>query len=99
MPKLPSISPEELAKALEKDGFVLKRVKGSHHTYYHPRKDRVTVIPFHSKDVPKKAPMHDTQGSGYKQGGATETVMKIEAVNKILALISSNAISDRRLRN
>jgi len=54
MPKLSSVSPEELAKALEKCGFVLKRVKGSHHTYYHPLKDRVTVVPFHSKDVPKK---------------------------------------------
>lgn len=53
MPKLPTISPEELARALEKDGFVLKRVKGSHHTYYHPLKDRITVVPFHSKDLPK----------------------------------------------
>jgi predicted RNA binding protein YcfA (HicA-like mRNA interferase family) len=51
MPKLPSVSPQQLAKVLEKDGFVLKRVKGGHHTYYHPQKDRITVIPFHSKDL------------------------------------------------
>jgi predicted RNA binding protein YcfA (HicA-like mRNA interferase family) len=53
MPKLPSVSPQELAKALERDGFVLKRVNGSHHSYYHPQKDCTTVVPFHSKDVPK----------------------------------------------
>jgi predicted RNA binding protein YcfA (HicA-like mRNA interferase family) len=53
MPKLPAVSPQKLAKALEKDGFILKRVRGSHHTYYHPEKDCVVVVPFHSKDVPK----------------------------------------------
>jgi predicted RNA binding protein YcfA (HicA-like mRNA interferase family) len=41
MPEQPTITPEELAKALEKDGFVLKRVKGSHHTYYHHLKDSI----------------------------------------------------------
>ena len=30
MPKLPSISPQKLAKALEKAGFVLDRTTGSH---------------------------------------------------------------------
>jgi predicted RNA binding protein YcfA (HicA-like mRNA interferase family) len=54
MPKLPSISPQELAKALEKDGFTLIRIRGSHHTYYNNEKDLVTVVPFHSYDVPKK---------------------------------------------
>ncbi len=53
MPKLPNLSPQELAKVLEKNGFILKRTKGGHHTYYHPEKGLVTVIPFHSKDVPK----------------------------------------------
>ena len=53
MPKLPAVSPQKLAKAFERDGFILKRVRGSHHTYYHPKKDCVVVVPFHRKDVPK----------------------------------------------
>jgi predicted RNA binding protein YcfA (HicA-like mRNA interferase family) len=53
MPKLPAVSPQKLARALERDGFVLKRVRGSHYTYYHPVKDCVVVVPFHGKDVPK----------------------------------------------
>jgi predicted RNA binding protein YcfA (HicA-like mRNA interferase family) len=54
MPKLPSISPQELAKALEKDGFALIRIRGSHHTYYNDEKELVTVVPFHGYDIPKR---------------------------------------------
>jgi len=31
MPKLPSLTPQEIIKVLEKKGFVLDRIKGSHH--------------------------------------------------------------------
>lgn len=54
MPKLPSISPQELARALERDGFVLIRIRGSHHTYFNEKKNLVAVVPFHGYDVPKK---------------------------------------------
>ena len=32
MPKLPVLSPEKLAKALEKKGFELDRIRGRHNT-------------------------------------------------------------------
>ena len=51
MPKLPIISPHKLAKALEKAGFELERIKGSHHYYYNSKTGKIAVIPFHNKDL------------------------------------------------
>ncbi len=53
MPKLPSLTPEKVIKILKKKGFVLDRVKGSHHIYYHPEIKRRVVVPLHKKDLPK----------------------------------------------
>jgi len=51
MPKLPVLSPEKLARALEKKGFVLDQVRGSHHAYCHPDLDVTVTIPFHKEEV------------------------------------------------
>ena len=53
MARLPSIPPEKLARILEKSGFRLERVSGSHHFYHNPDTKRSTVVPFHGRDVPK----------------------------------------------
>jgi predicted RNA binding protein YcfA (HicA-like mRNA interferase family) len=53
MPKLPSLTPEKIIKVLERKGFVLDRVKGSHHIYYHLGTKRRVVVPFHKRDLPK----------------------------------------------
>jgi len=53
MPKLPSITPQKIIKVLEKRGFVLDRVKGSHHIYYHIEMKRRVVVPLHKRDLPK----------------------------------------------
>jgi predicted RNA binding protein YcfA (HicA-like mRNA interferase family) len=53
MPKLPSFTPQDIIKVLEKRGFVLDRIKGSHHIYYHPEIKRRVVVPFHKRDLPK----------------------------------------------
>lgn len=56
MGKLPIRTPKEVAKILEKNGFVLKRIKGSHHIYMHPELKKTTVVPMHKKDLPKGDP-------------------------------------------
>lgn len=56
MHKLPAISPQKLARALERAGFELKRVKGSHY-YYNQRTERIAVVPFHKKDL-RKGTLH-----------------------------------------
>ncbi|MEM2145238.1 MAG: type II toxin-antitoxin system HicA family toxin [Candidatus Jordarchaeaceae archaeon] len=53
MSKLPSLTSKKVIKILEKRGFVLDRVKGSHHIYYHPETRRRVVVPLHKKDLPK----------------------------------------------
>ena len=53
MPKLPIVTPQKLAKALEKAGFKLIRVKGSHYYYYNQRTEKIAVVPFHGKDLCK----------------------------------------------
>ena len=53
MPKLPAVKPREIAKFLERNGFVLDRVSGSHHIYFQPSSKRRAVVPQHNRDIPK----------------------------------------------
>ena len=53
MPKLPSLTPQKIIKILEKKGFILDRVKGSHHIYYHPEMKKRVVVPLHKRDLPR----------------------------------------------
>ena len=64
MPKLPRLTPRDIIKVLEKKGFVLDRVKGSHHIYLHPETRHRAVVPLHHKDLPV-----GTQLSILKQAG------------------------------
>jgi predicted RNA binding protein YcfA (HicA-like mRNA interferase family) len=50
MSKLPSLTGSEVIKALKKIGFVIARVKGSHHILIHPD-GRRTVVPVHSGET------------------------------------------------
>jgi predicted RNA binding protein YcfA (HicA-like mRNA interferase family) len=52
MPKLPSLTPKKVIKILEARGFVLDRVRGSHHIYYHPETKQRAVVPVHKDDLP-----------------------------------------------
>lgn len=46
-------SPKNLIRLLEEKGFVLKRVSGSHHIYFHPEIKKIVVVPVHgNKDIP-----------------------------------------------
>ncbi|NJL84495.1 MAG: type II toxin-antitoxin system HicA family toxin [Chloroflexaceae bacterium] len=47
MSKLPSPTGEQLIRGLRKAGFVVARIKGSHHILIHPD-GRRTVVPVHS---------------------------------------------------
>ncbi len=66
MPKLPVIPPQKLAKVLEKKGYILDRITGSHHVYVHPETNVTIVIPFHKKEI-KKGLLHEA----LKQAGIT----------------------------
>lgn len=42
----------EVIKQLEADGWVLKRIKGSHHHFRHPTKPNLVTVPHPTKDIP-----------------------------------------------
>ncbi len=50
MSKTPRLSAKEIIAALGKAGFVVGRVKGSHHFLKHPD-GRKTVVPVHSGET------------------------------------------------
>jgi predicted RNA binding protein YcfA (HicA-like mRNA interferase family) len=71
MPKLPSLTPDEVIKVLEKKGFVLDGGRGSHRVYYNPETKRRVVVPFHKRDLPKGT-LHEI----LKQAGITREELK-----------------------
>jgi predicted RNA binding protein YcfA (HicA-like mRNA interferase family) len=64
MPKLPTLTPREIIKILERKGFVLDRIKGSHHIYLHPESRRRAIVPFHRQDLPKGTLLSILQQAG-----------------------------------
>lgn len=52
-PSLPAVSPRKAVRALERAGWRLDRVKGSHHVFIHPHRRNRVVVPMHRKDLAK----------------------------------------------
>ena len=48
-----TFKPKDVVELLEKAGFELKRVKGSHHFFVHPETKKITTVPMHNKELPK----------------------------------------------
>ena len=44
----------DIIRMIEKDGWELKRVKGSHHQFKHPSKPGLVTVSHPTKDLPKK---------------------------------------------
>lgn len=54
MTALPVVRPEPVIRALERAGFVVERVKGSHHALKHPDKPHLHVtVAFHKRELPR----------------------------------------------
>jgi predicted RNA binding protein YcfA (HicA-like mRNA interferase family) len=53
MAKLPAIRPREVIRFLERSGFVLDHVSGSHFVFYHRPSKRRAVVPKHNRDLAK----------------------------------------------
>lgn len=45
-------SSQEIINLLKGAGFVLDRVKGSHHIFFHPQNKKRAVVPHPKKDLP-----------------------------------------------
>lgn len=49
--KLPVVTSKQLIRALEKKGWQLDRVRGSHHLMKHPVERRKIPVPMHNRDL------------------------------------------------
>jgi len=52
MPDLPMLTSAKIIKMLKSKGFILDRIKGSHHIYFQPETKIRVVVPFHKRDLP-----------------------------------------------
>jgi predicted RNA binding protein YcfA (HicA-like mRNA interferase family) len=43
---------KKIIKRLKKEGWTLKNIKGSHHTFSHPKKDAIVTVSHPVKDLP-----------------------------------------------
>ena len=45
------MTPKQMIRLLEQNGFVLVSANGSHYKYHNPTTNTTTVVPFHAKDL------------------------------------------------
>jgi predicted RNA binding protein YcfA (HicA-like mRNA interferase family) len=53
MTRLPSLRSRQVVTALERAGFVVIRIVGSHYQMFNERTRRHTTVPRHSRDLPR----------------------------------------------
>jgi len=63
-PRLPGVSPQKAGRALERAGWQLDRVNGSHHIFRHPDRTGRVVVPMHNRDLAKGTLNQIINGSG-----------------------------------
>jgi predicted RNA binding protein YcfA (HicA-like mRNA interferase family) len=74
MPQVPSLRGERIVRALEKAGFKVARIAGSHHIMRHPD-GRGTTVPVHpGRDVAK----------GTLRGILSDVGMAVEDLRRLL---------------
>jgi predicted RNA binding protein YcfA (HicA-like mRNA interferase family) len=52
-PRLPAVASRQAIRALERCGWKLDRIKGSHHVFRHPDHSHRVVVPMHGRDLAK----------------------------------------------
>lgn len=57
MPKPPVIKPKDIIKVLQKKGFSIDRISGSHYVMYNSDKTLRSTIAFHRKALKRKTVM------------------------------------------
>ena len=63
MPRLPSRTPSDLVRLLDRKGFILKRQSGSHAIYKHSD-GRWASVPIHRRDLKRGTLAHILKDAG-----------------------------------
>jgi predicted RNA binding protein YcfA (HicA-like mRNA interferase family) len=53
MTRLPSLRPRQIVSALERCGFTVIRITGSHYQLFNERTRRHATVPYHNRDLPR----------------------------------------------
>ncbi len=53
MSRLPSLRPRQVIAALERAGFAVARIAGSHYQMFNEQSRRYVTVPHHNRDLPK----------------------------------------------
>lgn len=67
MPKLPTRTGKQVIDVLQKYGFVIDHVTGSHHIMFNEEQNRRITVPLHNKDLPKGTFNAIVKASGLKR--------------------------------
>ena len=59
----------ELIAMVERDGWTLVRVNGSHHHFHHPKKKGIVTVPHPVKDIDPKTVNSIKRQAGLRQTG------------------------------
>ena len=61
------MTPKQMIRLLEQNGFVLVSANGSHYKYHNPTTNKTTVVPFHAKDLKPRPEKNILKLSGLKK--------------------------------
>jgi len=79
-PRLKNVTARSLIRALERDGFVFKRQKGSHRIYKHPDRGTWVSVPYHHSGRPlPKGTLHGLIGDA---GWTDEDLIRLKLTRK-----------------
>jgi predicted RNA binding protein YcfA (HicA-like mRNA interferase family) len=56
----------DVIKRLEADGWVLSRIKGSHHQFRHPSRPGLVTVPHPKSEIPKGTFLSIAKQAGWK---------------------------------
>jgi predicted RNA binding protein YcfA (HicA-like mRNA interferase family) len=63
-----TFNPKEIIKILEQNGFILSRVRGSHHILHNTKTQKTVVVPLHKKDLPIGTCLSIIKQAGLEKG-------------------------------
>lgn len=60
------MTPREMARLLEKNGFEFVSSNGSHRKYFNPQNNKTVILPYHSKELKKGTEQRILKDAGLK---------------------------------
>ncbi len=67
MPKIPSLTSEEIIKLLIRNGFELDHQTGSHRVYYNKTTKKRVTVPYHKRELPRGTLLSILKQAGLKE--------------------------------